>query len=215
MFGGVGDDVGLGGGFLGIGADLLADGGELLAGVGDLLSVFGDGDDHLHEIGLHLVHRRGKVADLILGAHGDFFPGQIAVGDALSHFPHFLHRPGDQAADEHRQNHADRHGPTNTPMTHQSCGRINFRAEFVCFIGAIIVKVDISFDSTRSIFRKLSFCAVIANSIAAAGFPWLGHLIEFSLALAIICVRRDDGASISLPLPVGDDRRLVERPDIS
>ena len=50
LVGGVGNDIGLGGGFLGIGSDLLADGGKFLAGVGHLLRVFGDGDDHFHKV---------------------------------------------------------------------------------------------------------------------------------------------------------------------
>ena len=78
LIGGVGNDVGLRGGFLGIGSDLLADGGEFLAGVRHLLRVFGNGDNHFHKIGLHLVHGSGQVAEFVVAVYFDFFACQVA-----------------------------------------------------------------------------------------------------------------------------------------
>ena len=83
LVGGGGNDVGLGGGFLGIGSDLLADGGEFLAGVRHLLRVFRNGNDHLYEVALHLVHGSGQVAEFVVAVYFDFFACQVACGNGF------------------------------------------------------------------------------------------------------------------------------------
>jgi len=80
LVGGVGNDVGLRGRFFGIGGDLLADGGEFLACVGDLLGILGNGDNHLDQIVLHLVHGCGKVAEFVVAVYLNFFSRQVACG---------------------------------------------------------------------------------------------------------------------------------------